>query len=85
MLDAHGWGDVCLRLHEKTVKGDWAGMAKEISDEMMAEYTITGSPQEMPGLIKARYNGLDRVAFYYPYQPGQDEKRWRKIVEAFKS
>ena len=70
-------------LHEKTVKGDWAGMAKEISDEMMAEYTITGSPQEMPGLIKGRYNGLlDRVAFYYPYQPGQDEKRWRD-VEAF--
>ena len=86
VLDAHGWGDVCLRLHEKTVKGDWAGMAQEISDEMMAEYTITGSPQEMPGLIKGRYNGLlDRVAFYYPYQPGQDEKRWRKIVETFKS
>jgi probable F420-dependent oxidoreductase len=86
VLDAHGWGDVCLRLYEKTVRGDWAGMAKEISDEMMAEYTITGSPQEMPGLIKERYNGLlDRVAFYYPYQPGQDEKRWRKIVEAFRS
>jgi hypothetical protein len=50
-------------------------MAEEISDEMMAEYTITGSAQEMPGLIKERYNGLlDRVAFYYPYQPGQDEK-----------
>lgn len=85
VLDAHDWGDVCLRLHEKTVTGDWAGMPKEISDEMMAEYTITGSPQEMPGLIKERYNGLlDRVAFYYPYQPGQDEKRWRKIVEAFR-
>jgi cobalamin-dependent methionine synthase I len=53
---------------------------------MMAEYTITGSPQEMPGLIKERYNGLlDRVAFYYPYQPDQDEKRWRKIVETFRS
>ena len=85
VLDAHSWGDVCLRLHEKTVKGDWAGMPQEISDEMMAEYTITGSPQEMPGLIKERYNGLlDRVAFYYPYHPGQDEKRWRKIVETFR-
>ncbi|MBM4254619.1 MAG: TIGR03617 family F420-dependent LLM class oxidoreductase [Deltaproteobacteria bacterium] len=86
VLDAHGWGDVCLRLHEKTVKGDWAGMPQEISDAMMAEYTITGSPQEMPKLINERYNGLlDRVAFYYPYHPGQDEKRWRKIVETFRS
>src|SRR5262245_32364889 len=39
VLDVHGWGDVCLRLHEKTVKGDWAGMSKEITDEMMNEYT----------------------------------------------
>ena len=86
VLDAHGWGDICLRLHEKTVRGDWAGMAKEITDEMMNEYTVTGSPEEMPALLKARYKGLlDRVAFYYSYKPGQDEKRWRKIVEAFKS
>ena len=86
VLDVHGWGDVCLRLHEKTVKGDWAGMAKEITDEMMNEYTVTGSLEEMPALLKARYKGLlDRVAFYYSYKPGQDEKRWRKIVEAFKS
>lgn len=86
VLDVHGWGDVCLRLHEKTVKGDWSGMSKEITDEMLAEYTVTGSPEEMPALLKARYKGLlDRVAFYYSYKPGQDEKRWRKIVEAFKS
>jgi len=86
VLDVHGWGDVCLRLHEKTIKGDWAGMSKEITDEMMNEYTVTGSPEEMPALLKARYKGLlDRVAFYYSYKPGQDEKRWRKIVEAFKS
>jgi probable F420-dependent oxidoreductase len=86
VLDVHGWSDICLRLHEKTIKGDWAGMSKEITDEMMNEYTVSGSPEEMPALLKARYKGLlDRVAFYYSYKPGQDEKRWRKIVEAFKS
>lgn len=86
VLDVHGWGDVCPRLHEKTLKGDWAGMGKEITDEMLNEYTVTGSPEEMPALLKARYQGLlDRVAFYYSYELGQDEKRWRKIVEAFKS
>lgn len=40
----------------------------------------------MPALLKARYQGLlDRVVFYYSYESGQDEKRWRKIVEAVKS
>jgi len=86
VLDMHGWGDVCLRLNEKTARGDWAGMAKEITDEMIAEFAVTGSPEEMPGLLKARYAGLlDRVAFYQPYHPGQHDARWRKIVEAFNS
>ncbi|MBI3303989.1 MAG: TIGR03617 family F420-dependent LLM class oxidoreductase [Deltaproteobacteria bacterium] len=86
VLDAHGWGDVCLRLNEKAAKGDWSGMAKEITDEMLTEFAVTGSPEEVPGLIKAKYDGLlDRVAFYHPYRPGQHEARWRKIVEEFKA
>jgi Coenzyme F420-dependent N5,N10-methylene tetrahydromethanopterin reductase and related flavin-dependent oxidoreductases len=85
VLDMHGWGDACLRLNEKTAKGDWGGMAKEITDEMIDEYAVTGSPEEMPALLKARYAGLlDRVAFYQPYRPGEQDARWRKIVEAFK-
>ena len=85
VLDMHGWGEVCTRLNEKTAKGDWAGMAKEITDEMIDEFAVTGSPEEMPALLKARYAGLlDRVAFYQPYHPGQHDDRWRKIVEAFK-
>jgi probable F420-dependent oxidoreductase len=85
VLDLHGWGDVCLRLNERAAKGDWAGMAKEITDEMLAEFAVTGSPEEIPGLLKAKYAGLlDRVAFYQPYRPGQHEMRWRRIIEAFK-
>ena len=85
VLDLHGWGDVCLRLHEKTAKGDWSGMAKEITDEMLSEFAVTGAPEEVPGLLKAKYDGLlDRVAFYQPYRPGQHEARWRNLVAAFK-
>src|SRR5437773_867320 len=77
-------GELCLRLHEKTAKGDWSGMAKEITDEMLAEFAVTGAPEEVPGLLKAKYDGLlDRVAFYQPYHPGQHEARWRKLIEAF--
>lgn len=85
VLDAHGWGDVCPRLNEKAAKGDWSGMAKEITDEMLAEFAVTGSPEEVPVLLKEKYDGLlDRISFYSPYHPGQHEARWRKIVEAFK-
>lgn len=86
VLDAHGWGETGLHLNEKAAKGDWAGMAKEITDEMLTEFAVTGAPDEIPGLLKAKYGGLvDRLAFYHPYRPGQHEARWRKIIAAFQA
>jgi len=86
VLDIHGWGDVCLRLSEKAAKGEWGAMAKEITDEMLTEFTVTGAPDEVPGLLKAKYEGLlDRVMFYHADRPGQNEARWRKLIAAFQA
>lgn len=79
-------GDVCLRLSEKAAKGAWESMAKEMTDDMLAEFAVTGSPEEVPGLLKAKYNGLlDRAMFYHADRPGQNVPRWRKIIEAFQT
>src|SRR5208282_1170071 len=43
VLDMHGFGDVSARLNEKAAKGDWMGMANEITDEMLDIYTISGT------------------------------------------
>jgi hypothetical protein len=86
VLDAHGWGDVCPRLSEKAAKGEWGAMAKDITDEMLAEFAVTGSPEEVPALLKAKYDGvLDRLMFYHADRPGQQDARWRKIIDAFKA
>jgi probable F420-dependent oxidoreductase len=86
VLDMHGWGDVCNVLSEKAAKGDWGSMAKEIPDEMLTEFAVTGSPEEAPGLLRAKYDGLlDRVMFYHADRPGQNEARWRKIIAAFRA
>jgi hypothetical protein len=85
VLDAHGWGDVCLRLSEKAAKGEWGVMARDITDEMLNEFAVIGSPNEAPAMLKAKYDGLlDRLMFYHADRPGQHEARWRKIIEAFK-
>jgi probable F420-dependent oxidoreductase len=83
VLEAHGWGDTCYRLNEKAAKGDWAGMAQEITDEMLEVYAVTGTYDEIADKIKAKYEGyLDRVGFYFPFSVGE-RQRWRKIIEAF--
>lgn len=84
VLDVHGWGDVCLSLNAKAAKGEWQAMAKDVTDEMLDEYTVTGSPDEVPAMLKEKYDGLlDRVAFYHPDRPGVNAARWRSIVKAF--
>jgi len=84
VLEAHGWGDTCTRLNEKAAKGDWNGMASEITDEMLDVYAVTARWEEVAAKVKARYDGiLDRVALYLPFRPGVDAERWRRLVRDF--
>jgi probable F420-dependent oxidoreductase len=83
VLDAHGWGEVCERLNEKAGKGDWAGMAGEISDEMMEAFAVIGTHDEIAAKLRKKYTGLlDRVAYYMPYRPGEDDAVYRRAIEA---
>ncbi|MCC6850458.1 MAG: TIGR03617 family F420-dependent LLM class oxidoreductase [Deltaproteobacteria bacterium] len=84
VLATHGWGDTSARLNEKAAKGDWAGMANEITDAMLDVYAVTARWDEVAARVRARYEGLlDRVALYLPFRPGDDAERWRRIVRAF--
>jgi len=84
VLEAHGWGDVGRQLNRMAARGDWQGMARAITDEMLEVYAVTGAPEDIPALLHARYDGLlDRIAFYVPYQQGEHEARWRRFAQAF--
>jgi probable F420-dependent oxidoreductase len=84
VLESHGWGDTCTRLNDKAAKGDWAGMANEITDEMLDVFAVTARWDDVAAKVKARYTGiLDRVALYLPFRPDADVDRWRQIVRAF--
>jgi probable F420-dependent oxidoreductase len=84
VLEMHGWGPVADRLNEKAAKGDWAGMASEITDEMLEVYSVTGTWDDIGEKVKKRYDGLlDRVAFYVPYHAGVNEAEWRKLNQQF--
>jgi len=83
VLEAHGWGEVGRQLNRQAAQGDWQGMARAITDEMLEVYAVTGAPDDIPAMLRARYDGLlDRIAFYVPYQPGQHDARWRTFVRA---
>src|SRR5205814_8077599 len=83
VLEAHGWGETCLRLNEKAAKGDWAGMASLITDEMLEVYAVEGTYDEVPGLLKKKYGGgVDRLAVYAAARPGADDELSPPLVAA---
>ncbi|HTW89826.1 MAG TPA: TIGR03617 family F420-dependent LLM class oxidoreductase [Candidatus Binataceae bacterium] len=84
VLDTHGWGEVATRLSQRAAKGDWDGMAAEISDEMVETYSVSGRFDEIGDKVRARYEGLlDRIAFYMPYRAGIDDDAWRRLNYTF--
>jgi probable F420-dependent oxidoreductase len=83
VLDAHGWGETCIKLNEKAAKGDWDGMASLVTDEMLSVYAVEGVFDEVPGLLKRKYGDtLDRLAFYMPYRPSVDDAEWGRFIAA---
>ena len=77
------------RIRERQKAGDIKGMAAVIDDDILKEFTTTGTWDEMPDLIVAKYDGIaTRVVSYFTgsdvvRDPGRFE-RWgqlaRKVV-----
>ncbi len=84
VLELHGWGDLQDDLNRLSKQGEWVEMGKLIDDEILDTFAVVGEPEEIPGLMLARYGDLlDRVSFYAPYR--SDPARWANIIEGFHS
>lgn len=87
IFETHGWDDTPPRLHEKMAKGDIAGMADEITDEMIEVFAMTGPVDDLPARIEKKYSGrADRIFFYNLGGTAlADEGRQRELIAAVSS
>jgi len=82
LMELHGWGDVCDRLHSLSIKGEWRKMASEVGDDMLEEFVVEGSWGEIGGIMKRRYGDLvDRVRMYLPFD---GDEKWKSLVRGFR-
>jgi len=86
VMDIHGWGDTAEQLSHLAARGKWDEMPNLLTDEMMETFVVYGTWAEIPGKIKAKYAGglLDRVSYYFPFEPDKDEAGWRATIAGFK-
>jgi probable F420-dependent oxidoreductase len=83
VMELHGWGDVCDRLHEHSVNGEWNKMTKEVTDEVLDEFVVEGTWNQIGKILRRRYEGLaDRVRLYIPFD---GVEKWGALVEGFKT
>lgn len=85
VFDIHGWGDVAEHLSALAARGKWKEMPGLITDEMMGTFALRGSWAELPSLVQKNYAGLlDRVSYYFPFVPGENDDGWRATIAGFK-
>jgi len=82
VLELHGWGELQTELNRLSKQGEWVAMGELITDEVLEEFAVVASPEEVPKAMMQRYEGLiDRVQFYVPYR--SDPDRWKQVLAAF--
>ena len=74
------------RLSGMARQGEWQAMGDLITDAMLDAFAVTGTWAALPGIVQARYAGrlLDRVAYYLPYLPGEEDAGWAATLAGFK-
>lgn len=84
VLDLHGWGDLQPELNRLSKEGRWPEMSKLISDDVVHEFTVRGTPEEIGPRVIARYGDLvDRVSVNPPTDVDPD--RWRGVLDGFQN
>jgi len=85
VFELEGWGDVADELKAMAARGKWNDMPALITDDMLDRFALRGSWAELPSKVQRKYDGLlDRVSYYFPVVPGQNEAAWRLTAAGFK-
>jgi probable F420-dependent oxidoreductase len=81
VFEAHGWTEIGPRLHEMSLKGQWDQMPGAVPDDVLEQFVIAGTYDEIVGKIKERFAGIcTRVGFSIPTRTPEDEERLRAMI-----
>jgi probable F420-dependent oxidoreductase len=68
VLDLHGFGDIQPELTALSKQGRWREMTGLITDDILREFAVTGTPEEVGKGLQAKLGDVfDRTILYTPY------------------
>ena len=86
ILDLHGYTDVAARIRELWKSFDLAGMTELVTDEMLDEMAVAGTPDECRAALERRAPSADRLLLGAPVvatDPDRIRTYHDAIVETF--
>ena len=85
VLEVHGWQETGEKLFRLSMEGKWQDMANGITDEMLEEFAIIGTYDQLLPKIKERYGGLvTTLDFGFGVRSPEDHERLAFIVQELK-
>jgi len=85
VLECHGWGEVGAKLFRLSMEGKWPEMGAAITDEMLEQFAIVGTYDEIVPKIKERYYDVaTTLDFGYATYTAEQAERLRWMVQELK-
>ncbi len=86
VMDLHGWGETAEKLSGFASKGEWGEMPMLITDEMLNEFCLMTTQENLAEDLKKRFGGIaDRITLYTPFVPDEKDEWWKNMAKAFNS
>jgi len=83
--EIHGWQNTAKELSQMARNNQWADMPALINDDILDSIVVTGSWANLPAIVYKKYgNLLDRVSYYLPFVPGENEDGWLATIHGFR-
>ena len=81
VLNFHGWDEVGAKLHQYSLEGKWAEMPALISDEMLDEFALIGTYDQLAAQVAERCPGsFTTVMLDMPHDLRRDKDRVKDIL-----
>ncbi|MGI8550722.1 MAG: TIGR03617 family F420-dependent LLM class oxidoreductase [Dehalococcoidia bacterium] len=81
VFEAHGWTEIGPRLHEMSLKGQWDAMPAAVPDEVLEQFVVAGTYDQIVERIKQRFGGIcTRVGLSIPIHTPEDEERLTSMI-----
>ena len=86
VLEVHGWQETGQDLFRLSMEGKWAEMGPKITDEMLDEFAVIGTYDQLAPRLKQRWGDIaTTLDFGFGVRGPEDHERLADIVQQLKS